>query len=174
MATRVRKRQLNRFERVLENFAASKAGGWFYVNVANKVDAPLLRMSNGRISLSVGQPVLLLTTRGAKSGKPRAAPLLYMLDGDRIILIASKAGNLRHPSWYHNVKAHPDVDVKAKGRSGRYRAREAEGEERERLWEIANDQYRGYDVYQERAGDRRIPVIVLERGAAATTPAGAA
>ena len=169
MATRVRKRQMNRLERVLENFAASKAGGWFYVKVANKVDTPLLRMSNGRFSLSVGQPVLLLTARGAKSGKPRAAPLLYMLDGDRIVLIASNAGNLRHPSWYHNVKAHPDVDVKAKGRSGRYRAREAEGEERERMWEIANDFYRGYDVYQERAGARRIPVIVLEREGAATS-----
>jgi deazaflavin-dependent oxidoreductase (nitroreductase family) len=120
-------------------------------------------MSNGRLSISIGQPVLLLTTRGAKSGDPRSAPLLYALDGDRIVLIASKAGNPRHPSWYHNLKAHPDVDVKAKGRSGRYRAREADGEERARLWGIANDLYRGYDVYQERAGGRRIPVIVLER-----------
>jgi deazaflavin-dependent oxidoreductase (nitroreductase family) len=169
MATRVRKRKMSRLERVLENFAASKAGGWFYVNVANKIDTPLLRMSNGRISLSVGQQVLLLTARGAKSGKRRAAPLLYMLDGDRIVLIASNAGNLKHPSWYHNLKAHPDVDVKAKGRSGRYRAREAEGEERERLWALANDYYRGYDVYQERAGARRIPVIVLEREGAAAT-----
>ena len=166
MATRVRKRQLNRFERALEKFAASKPGGWFFVKVANKLDKPLLRMSNGRFSISVGQPVLLLTARGAKSGAPRPAPLLYMLDGDRIILIASNAGNKKHPSWYHNVKAHPDVEVKAKGRSGRYRAREVEGEERERCWEIANDFYAGYDVYQERAGGRRIPVIVLERGGA--------
>jgi deazaflavin-dependent oxidoreductase (nitroreductase family) len=165
MATRVRKREMNRVERALESFAASKAGGWFYVRVANKIDTPLLRLSNGRVSLSVGQQVLLLTARGAKSGKPRAAPLLYMLDGDRIVLIASNAGNVKHPSWYHNIKAHPDVDVKAKGRSGRYRAREAEGEERERLWALANDYYRGYDVYQERAGARRIPVIVLERAA---------
>jgi deazaflavin-dependent oxidoreductase (nitroreductase family) len=165
VAERIRKRQMNRLERMLENFAASKAGGWFYVKVANKLDQPLLRMSNGRFSLSIGQPVLLLTARGAKSGKPRSLPLLYMLDGDRIILIASKAGHAKHPAWYHNLKAHPDVDIKAKGRSGRYRAREVEGEERERCWEIATDFYRGYDVYQERAGARRIPVMVLERAA---------
>jgi deazaflavin-dependent oxidoreductase (nitroreductase family) len=165
MATGVRKRQLNRLERTLESFAASKTGGWFYVKVANKLDQPLLRMSNGRLSVSIGQPVLLLTARGAKSGKPRSTPLLYALDGDRIVLIASKAGNAKHPSWYHNLKAHPDADIKAKGRSGRYRAREAEGEERERLWKLANDLYRGYDVYQERAGARRIPVMVLERTA---------
>jgi deazaflavin-dependent oxidoreductase (nitroreductase family) len=174
MATRIRKRQLNAFERALERFAASKPGGWFFVNVANKIDPPLLRMSKGRVSLAVGQPVCLLTARGAKSGRPRATPLLYMLHGDRVVLIASKAGNARHPAWYHNVRAHPEVELIAAGRSGRYTAREAEGDERERLWDLANDVYAGYDVYQERAGDRRIPVIVLEPGAAKTPLSGAA
>jgi deazaflavin-dependent oxidoreductase (nitroreductase family) len=173
VATRIRKRQMNALDRALERFAASKPGGWFFVNVANKIDPPLLRMSNGRVSLAVGQPVCLLTARGAKSGRPRAAPLLYLLDGDRVVLIASNAGSTRHPAWYRNVTANPEVEVIAKNRSGRYTAHEAEGDERERLWELANDLYAGYDVYQERAGDRRIPVIVLEPGAV-KTPSGAA
>jgi deazaflavin-dependent oxidoreductase (nitroreductase family) len=151
------------FERALERFAASKPGGWFFVNVANRIDPPLMKLTRGWVHSGVNQPVLLLRTVGAKSGKPRETPLLYMTDGDRIVLVGSKAGDLRHPGWYHNVRAHPDVEVFARGRSGRYRAHEAEGEERERLWKVALDRYAGYDVYQERAGSRRIPVVVLER-----------
>jgi len=98
----------------------------------------------------------------SKSGLPRQTPLLFASDGDDILLLASNAGSARHPAWYHNLRANPQVEVIAPGgRSGRYVAREADGPERERLWEIAADLYAGYDVYQGRAGDRRIPVMVL-------------
>lgn len=164
MRTRARTRQLNGFERLLERFAASPAGGWFFVKVGHRVDPHLLKWTKGRFSVAVGQPVLLLTVIGAKSGRPRETPLLYATDGDNLVLVASNAGNARHPAWYHNVKANPEVEILApKGRSGRYVGREAEGEERARLWDEANDLYAGYDVYQERATARRIPVMVFSR-----------
>jgi F420H(2)-dependent quinone reductase len=156
------RRKLSRFERLLERFAASKPGGWFYVHVANRVDPPLMKLTRGWVHSGANQPVLLLRARGARSGRPREVPLLYMADGERIVLVASNAGNPRHPAWYHNVSAHPEVEVWARGRSGRYNAHTAEGEERERLWKLALDRYAGYDVYQSRAGDRRLPVVVLE------------
>ena len=159
------RRNLSAFERALERFAASKPGGWYFVNVANRIDPPLMKLTRGWVHSGVNQPVLLLRNTGAKSGKPRETPLLYMTDVERIVLIASNAGSDRHPAWYHNVLAQPDVVVWARGRRGRSRAREAEGEERERLWRRALDRYAGYDVYQGRAGARRIPVMVLEPAA---------
>jgi len=158
-----RRRQLSWAELQLERFAKSRPGGWLYVNVFNHIDTALLRLSNGRFSLSVGSPVLLLTTTGAKSDQRRSTPLLYATDGDRIVLVASKAGAAKHPAWYHNLKANPKVDVLASGRSGAYVATEAQGEERTRLWEEVNDLYAGYETYQQRAGARTIPVIVLTR-----------
>jgi deazaflavin-dependent oxidoreductase (nitroreductase family) len=159
---RARIRKLNRFERVLENVAATRAGGWFFLHIAHRVDPFLLRASKGRVSLAPGQPIALVTVKGAKSGVPRQTPLLFASDGADLILLASNAGSTRHPAWYHNLSANPEVDVIAPGgRSGRYVAHEAQEPERERLWEIAADLYAGYDVYQGRAGERRIPVMVL-------------
>jgi deazaflavin-dependent oxidoreductase (nitroreductase family) len=161
-----RSRQLNPVERMLERFAATRPGGWFFVNIGNRIDPTLMRLSRGHLSTGLGQQVLLLTHTGARSGKRRDTPLLYMTDGEDLILIASKAGNEKHPAWYHNLNANPQVDVLAPRRSGAYTAHEAEGAERERLWAKAVDYYTGYDIYQDRAGARRIPVIVL-------SPAGA-
>ena len=159
----MRQRRLNWLEQQLENFAKSKVGGWYYVNVAMRIDRVLLPMSGGRISASPGQPVCLLETVGAKSGQARKTPLLFIPDGKRVVLIGSKAGAARHPAWVHNLRANPRVKVLAPKRSGEYVAREAEGEERERLWDKAVDFYAGYATYQQRAGNRRIPVVVLER-----------
>ena len=149
--------------RRVAGLAASPAGAWYFVNVANRVDKHLVPATNGRVSSVPGQQVLVVETTGAKSGRRRRIPLVYVTDGDAIVLIASKGGAAKHPAWYHNLKAHPDVRVWAKGRSGRYRAREASGDERERLWRLAADYYPGYDAYQDRTGGRRIPVMVLER-----------
>jgi deazaflavin-dependent oxidoreductase (nitroreductase family) len=158
-----RRRQLNFLERGLENFAKSRAGGWYFVNVAMRVDRVLLPLSNGRVSASPGQPICLLETVGAKSGQARKTPLLFIPDGERMVLIGSKAGAAKHPGWIHNMRSNPRVKILAPKRTGDYVAREAEGEERERLWDKAVDFYAGYATYQERAGNRRIPVVVLER-----------
>jgi len=111
----------------------------------------------------MGQPILLLHTRGARSGQERAAPLLYTPHGDGFIVVASKAGADHHPAWYHNLRAHPDaVAVSTGGRRIPVRSRVAEGAEREELWRIVNDNYNGYGTYQGRAGNRVIPVVLLE------------
>jgi deazaflavin-dependent oxidoreductase (nitroreductase family) len=157
-----RRRQGNWLERRLEDFARSKVGGWYFVNVAMRVDRHLLPLTRGHLSSAPGQQVLLLETVGAKSGQARKTPLVYVTDGDHIVLIGSKAGAQRHPAWIHNLRANPTVKVLAPGRSGDYVAREAEGDERKRLWAEAVDYYVGYEDYQERAGKRRIPVVVLE------------
>jgi deazaflavin-dependent oxidoreductase (nitroreductase family) len=151
------------WERVLARFAASPAGGWYFINVANRIDKHLVPATRGRLSTAIGQQVLVVETVGAKSGQARRIPLVYVTDGDDIVLVASKGGAPRHPAWYHNLRAHPEVRVWAAGRAGRYRAREAAGAERERLWQLAVDYYPGYEAYQRRAGQRRIPVMVLSR-----------
>jgi F420H(2)-dependent quinone reductase len=152
------------WERPEEAFAKTRFGGWFAVHVASPIDKRLLRWSRGRVGLFLGQPVGLLETIGARSGEPRATPLLYLEDGDRIVLVASKSGNPRHPAWYHNLRAGPDVWFSDRqGTRRAYRAREAEGEEREALWARVNDLYAGYDTYQGRTGGRRIPIVILER-----------
>ena len=155
-------RNLSPLHRVLENFAKTRAGGWYYLNIAPPVDRVLMRVSGGRLNANFGFPVLVLHNKGAKSGQLRETPLLYGKDGDNILLVASKAGAVKNPAWYHNLKAHPDVEVNRRGKMEKRRAREAEGEEYERLWKVVNHLYAGYDTYQGRAGARQIPVMVLE------------
>jgi deazaflavin-dependent oxidoreductase (nitroreductase family) len=159
-----RRRQLSAIERLGEQFAQSKPGSWFYINVAMRVDRVLLPLSRGRFSISVGQQVGMLETVGAKSGDPRRIPLLFIRDGDRVVLIASMGGAPRHPAWLHNIRANPRVKFTGPaGTTGNYVAREAEGDERARLWEEAVDYYAGYAEYKIRAGTREIPIVVLER-----------
>jgi deazaflavin-dependent oxidoreductase (nitroreductase family) len=133
---------------------------WYLVNVGNKVDPVLMRATGGRLKSTFNAPTVLLTHTGAKSGEPRSTPLAYFTDGENVVLIASRGGHRQHPAWYHNVTAHPEVELWTKGGGGRYLAREAEGAERQRLWNLATDFYPGFARYQERAGDRVIPVVV--------------
>lgn len=154
----------NAFDRLMQRFAESKPSSWLALHVANPIDKRLLPLTKGRIS--IGQitsraPVGPLTTTGAKSGQRRDTPLNYMADGERIILIASQTGRPKHPAWYHNLRAHPEVGFMAKGQDRQYLARDAEGAERERLWIEFTDIYPGYDTYQSRT-ERRIPVVVLD------------
>lgn len=170
MGASTRRRDMHFWEKPLEAFAASKPGGWWFVNVAMRVDRKLLPLTGGRLSIAIGQPVGLLETVGAKSGEARQTPLLFLAHGDDVVLVASKAGAPRHPAWYHNLRAHPRVRFLAPGRTGEYVARVAEGPERDELWAEVNDLYRGYEVYKERAGAREIPVVVLERAPGSTAP----
>jgi deazaflavin-dependent oxidoreductase (nitroreductase family) len=152
----------SRVEKVLQSFAQTKFGGKLFISVFPAIDRRLLKVSRGKLSTGLGQPIVLLHVRGAKSGVERTTPLLATRKGDRIVLIASKAGALAHPAWFHNVRANPDVEVTFDGRRRPMRARIAEGEERARLWAMAVDNYSGYATYARRAGGRVIPVIALE------------
>jgi deazaflavin-dependent oxidoreductase (nitroreductase family) len=156
---------LNRpaWQRFALRLAATRIGGWFYVNVAPIIDRVLLRMSGGRLSTTVILPVVMVEAIGAKTGQVRRTPLVAARDGDGLILVASRGGDSRNPGWYYNLRANPAVNASFDGVSARYVARELEGEERERAWRIAADQYPGYDIYQQRTGGRRIPVMLLER-----------
>jgi deazaflavin-dependent oxidoreductase (nitroreductase family) len=107
-------------------------------------------------------PTLLLTTTGRKSGEPRDAPLLYGEAGDSYVIIASKGGLPTHPLWYLNLEANPDCELMVGPKALSARARVAEGEEREHLWEQMAKLYPPYIKYQETAGQRTIPVVVLD------------
>jgi F420H(2)-dependent quinone reductase len=120
----------------------------------------LYRLSGGRIGGTMaGAPVCVLHHRGAKTGAARETPLLYLADGEDIVLVASMGGSPKHPSWFHNLKAHPDVEIEdGKGRRS-YTARVASPAERERLWPRLVEMYASYADYQART-DRSIPVVI--------------
>lgn len=120
------------------------------------------RLTGGLIGGKFGNvDILLLTTTGRKSGRRRTTPLLYMKDGDNMIVVASNGGNANHPGWYHNVRANPDIEVEL-GRDKRsIRAEIAGPEERARLWPKLVEIYKQYEGYQ-RDTEREIPLVVLK------------
>jgi proline iminopeptidase len=109
-----------------------------------------------------GSKILLLTTKGRKTGEPRTTPLIYENADDKYVIVASKGGAPEHPGWYRNLSKNPEVELQVKDEVFPARARTAEGEEREQLWKLAAQQWPDYDAYQTRT-DREIPVVVLER-----------
>ena len=156
-------RDKTRIDKALQAFARSPVGGWMFVNVFPVLDRWLIPHSRGRLKVAMAQPILLLHTRGARSGQPRITPLLYTPHGNALVIVASKAGDTHHPAWYHNLRAHPEsVAIELDGVHTAVHPRVAEGTEREALWRLVNDNYNGYDTYQARAGKRLIPVIILE------------
>jgi deazaflavin-dependent oxidoreductase (nitroreductase family) len=140
--------------------AAAKRGTlveWFW-----KVHPKLYRWSGGRIGGKImNMPVLLLTTHGRRSGAARTRALMYLPDGERFIVIASFLGEPRHPDWWLNLRAHPQAEVEVGTRRVAVVAREADGGERERLWNAVVARQKDYAEYQQRT-TRRIPVVVLE------------
>ncbi len=109
-----------------------------------------------------GSTTLLLTTKGRRSGEPRTTPLIYARDGDRYVIVASQGGAPTHPGWYRNLVKTPEVELQVGPEVFPALARTAEGEERERLWRLANEVWPHYDEYATRT-ERTIPVVVLER-----------
>lgn len=156
----------NFYDNIMEHFASTRLGAWFFLNIANPLDKRVLRWSRGRFSTSVGtrfnHSFVLITCKGAKTGLNRTVPLLATFDGDDIILIASKGGYEQNPDWYHNLRNNPEATVEHQGMRFRYIAHEAEENERERLWRLAVENYIGYEKYQQHTS-RKIPVMVLKR-----------
>jgi F420H(2)-dependent quinone reductase len=105
--------------------------------------------------------MLLLEHVGAKSGTKRTSPLLYVEDGEDIVIVASKGGFPKHPAWFHNLMANPDITVQIGAERRPVHARVAAPEERGRLWAMAVSAYHGYEDYRRRT-DREIPLVVLE------------
>ncbi|HEX3173789.1 MAG TPA: nitroreductase family deazaflavin-dependent oxidoreductase [Solirubrobacterales bacterium] len=141
---------------------ASQAMGATGLRLTGKLNVPLYRLSGGRIGGRIAKaPVLLLTTTGRKSGQPRTAPVVYLRDGENVIVIGSNAGHNRTPAWSLNLKANPEAQVEIGRKRRPVRARIAEGEERTDLWRRHNEQYSGFDEYAART-DRDIALFVLE------------
>jgi deazaflavin-dependent oxidoreductase (nitroreductase family) len=121
------------------------------------------RNSGGKVTGPFANaPLLLLTTTGARSGRRYTTPVVYTTDDDRFVVIASKGGAPHNPDWYHNLVANPTATIEIPGETLDVRATEAEGEERERLYERQAEVMPGFSEYQRKT-TRRIPVLVLER-----------
>jgi deazaflavin-dependent oxidoreductase (nitroreductase family) len=157
--------EANGLQKVVRRFAAGGPGSRLFARVAPRVDRPVHRLTRGRhtfASLISGLPVVMLTTTGAKSGEPRTVPVLGIPTSDGLTVIASNWGQRRHPSWYHNLRAHPEAQIEVDGERRRVRAVEADDERRPRIWEEGLRVYPGFGQYERRASERRITVFVLE------------
>jgi deazaflavin-dependent oxidoreductase (nitroreductase family) len=108
-----------------------------------------------------GAPVLLLNSKGAKSGQTRVSPLVYTRDGDRYVVIASKGGAPTNPDWYHNVVANPEVTLEVGPQRFLAKAVVADGAERDRLYDAQAARMPNFAEYQRKT-TRRIPVVILE------------
>ncbi len=127
-----------------------------------RVHAGTLRRTRGLVGAKwLGVPVLVLVTIGRKSGKVRHTPLLYVSDGDRIVLLAANAGNDRIPAWWLNLRAAETVEILIRGRRRRMRWREADGEEYDRLFAAMVEVYPPAEHYRGFT-ERRLPIVVLQ------------
>jgi deazaflavin-dependent oxidoreductase (nitroreductase family) len=162
----------NRAQRAVRRFAGSGPGAWVLARVAQRVDEPVYRLTRGRhtlASMATGIPIAMLTTTGARSGQRRSIPVLGLPSSEGLVVIASNFGQGRHPGWYHNLRANPEGEVTVDGETRGFRAVEAEGERRERIWQEAVKVYPGWSQYAQRDSDRRFAVFVLEEPAGAGT-----
>ena len=137
----------NSVQKGLRRVAASGPGSWLFARALHRIDRPVYRLTRGRhtlASLLSGIPVVLLTTTGARSGRPRTVPVLGLPTADGLAVIASNFGQRRQPGWYYNLRANPEGSVAVNGRSHRFRAVEAEGDRRGRIWEEGLRVYPGW------------------------------
>lgn len=155
----------NPLQRALRRLGATRSGSWVFARILHHIDRPVYRLTRGRhtfASLLAGLPVVMLTTTGARSGRPRRVPVVGLPTVEGLAVIASNFAQDRHPAWYHNLRANPEGEICVDGVARRFLAREAEGEERARIWQEALRVYPGYAVYERRASHRRIGVFILD------------
>ncbi len=157
-------KQPNFFQRLIHRVLMYRPVTEFLAPRTKAIDSFFLKLTNGKHTLSelAGWNIVHVTTYGAKSGKEIKLILIAIAHEDRLALIASNFGKQEHPKWYFNLLKTPECKVQLNGEDGVYVAREAEGEEREKFWQLAVYHYAGYEKYKERAAPRRIPVMLLE------------
>jgi len=133
----------------------------FLQKVLTTLHTFIYRNSNGAIGgRIVNCPVLLLTTKGRKTNKPRTIPLLYLAEGDKVVLVASNGGATKHPTWWLNLQTNPEAQIQIKGLKLRVRAERGSAQEKRRLWPLLTAMYPGYKSYQA-ITSRDIPVVIL-------------
>src|SRR4051794_4166612 len=134
--------------------------GWVSQKLVWRLDPYLLRLTGGRLGFGLLLPTALLETRGARTGQARRNGVIYFHDGDRVTIVASKLGLPKHPAWFHNLRAHPDVKLGGQP----FRAEVVEREpDRERIWTLADRVFPPYAAYRLRAAEagRTIPIVQL-------------
>jgi deazaflavin-dependent oxidoreductase (nitroreductase family) len=148
------------FRRGYASLANTRLGRFVSVHIVWKVDPYLMRVTRGRLGMGLAMPTALLETRGAKSGAPRRNVVIYFHAGDRVTIVASKLGLERHPAWFHNLRANPDVSFGGIPMRATIVADEAE---RERLWALADRVFPPYAAYRRKAAkvSREIPIVQL-------------
>jgi deazaflavin-dependent oxidoreductase (nitroreductase family) len=148
------------FSRAYAAFSATRLGRFISTKVVWKVDPYLLRATRGRVGMGLVLPTALLETRGAKSGAVRRNGLIYFHDDDRVTVIASRAGDDKHPAWFHNLRAHPDVTFGGVPMRATVVSDEAE---RRRLWTLADRVFAPYATYRQETAkkNRTIPIVQL-------------
>jgi len=146
--------------RAWARLVASPAGFWLSKHIGWKVDPYLLRLSGGRVGTGLIIPTGLLETRGARTGRARRNGVIYFHDGNRVTIIASKAGAPEHPAWFHNARANPDV--RFAGQPFRAEIVNDQGS-RTRIWELADRVFPPFVAYRESAArhGRTIPILQL-------------
>jgi deazaflavin-dependent oxidoreductase (nitroreductase family) len=157
-------RQSRAFYRLVRRSAASHPMARLYSRIQQPVDAFVYRLTGARATLSSslsGIEVSMLTTTGARTGRPRTLPVLALPDGQDVILIASNFGRPRHPSWYHNLRVNPQATIVTGGVRRGFVARELSGAERERWYARAEEIFPPFTAYPRWAGEREIPVLRL-------------
>jgi len=139
-----------------------KMGSWI-INRVGKLQTTVYELTGGRLwNTFLGGPVAILTTVGRKTGKVRKVPLLFLQDGDNVVMTASKGGMTKLPVWYHNVAAAQTSDIQIGNRKKTYTMREADAQEEERLWPLLEAMYPDYKEYRARTdGVRHIPVLIF-------------
>jgi deazaflavin-dependent oxidoreductase (nitroreductase family) len=136
---------------------------WPVLNRLMKGHTVVYRVTRGLVGHRVpfAPPMLLLDHVGAKSGKRRTTPLVYMRDGDNYVLVASKGGNPKNPAWFHNLRANPETTIQVGSQRFNVKAKVASPQKRTALWPKVVDHYAPYDEYQRRT-ERKIPLVILE------------
>lgn len=164
MATRLKyvdpHRPRSLFSRVYAWFSNTRLGRILSAKIVWKLDPYLLRATRGRVGMGLVLPTALLETRGAKSGAVRRNAVIYFHDGDRVTIIASFAGAPKHPAWFHNLRAHPDVTFRGIPMQATVVEDEAE---RQRIWDLADRVFAPYSTYRREAAkaNRTIPIVQL-------------
>jgi deazaflavin-dependent oxidoreductase (nitroreductase family) len=169
--------EANALQRGVRRLASSGPGSWFFARVLHHVDEPVFRATRRRhtlTSLVAGLPIVVLTTKGARSGRASSVPLVGLPEPEGFAVIASNYGQRHHPAWYYNLRADPAAEIAVDGSRTQVRAVEVEGERRARIWERALKVYPGYSTYERRASNRRIAVFLLEPVTPGTAAAGGA
>jgi len=141
----------------------SSSSFWKLFTAGTALNMRVYRLSGGKVGGKIkGAPVGLVHHVGAKSGTHRVAPLIYLADGERWVIVASKGGTDKHPAWFHNLKANPDTTIEIGRLKHAVRARVVDDAERSELWPKLVAIYGDYADYQRYAGDRIIPVMSLD------------